>query len=153
MELPSLAPDTPELAPEALRARADVLRTVKVLMLFRVGLVTLLLAGAVVATLSRGTLEDLAGPFPRFGFALCAVSYVASLAYALMFPHVRDPIRFASWQIGIDLSLTTVVVHATGGGQSGFFFLYLIDVVAVALLARRRGAALVAAAGDRKSVV
>jgi two-component system sensor histidine kinase PilS (NtrC family) len=138
---------TPELTPETLRARADVLRTVKVLMLFRVGLVTLLLAGAVVAAVSRGTLEDLAGPFARFGFALCAATYVASLAYGLMFPRVRDPIRFASWQIGIDLSLTTVVVHATGGGQSGFFFLYLIDVVAVALLARRRGAALVAGAG------
>jgi two-component system, NtrC family, sensor histidine kinase PilS len=128
------------------RSRADVLRTVKVLMLFRVGLVTLLLAGAVLADLSRGTLGDLAGPFARLGFGLCAATYLVSLGYGLVFPRIHDPIRFAYWQIGIDLVLTTVVVHATGGGQSGFLFLYLIDVVAVALLARRRGAALVAGA-------
>ncbi len=116
-------------------------------MLFRVGLVTLLLASAVLAEVSRGTWEDFAGPFARFGFALVAATYGASLAYALMFPRVRDPLSFAYWQIGVDLALTTLVVHATGGGQSGFCFLYLVDVVAVALLARRRGAAVVAFAG------
>ncbi|MEO8213773.1 MAG: ATP-binding protein, partial [Myxococcales bacterium] len=129
------------------RSQADLLRTVKMLMLFRVGLATLLLASAVVAELSRGTVEELAGPFARFGFGLIAATYFASLAYALLFPRVRDPIRFAYWQIAIDLVLTTMVVHATGGAQSGFCFLYLIDVVAVALLARRRGAAVVAGAG------
>lgn len=128
-------------------SRADMLRTVKLLMLFRVGLVTLLLASAVLAELSRGTWEDFAGPFARFGFALVAATYGASLCYALMFPRVRDPALFAYWQIGMDLALTTLVVHATGGGQSGFCCLYLIDVVAVALLARRRGAAVVAFAG------
>ena len=117
-------------------------------MLFRVGLVTLLLGGAVAAAvLSQGTLEELGAPFARFGFALIAATYTASLVYALAFPRVRHPLAFAYWQIGIDLALTTLVVHATGGGQSGFCFLYLIDVVAMALLARRRGAALVAVAG------
>jgi two-component system sensor histidine kinase PilS (NtrC family) len=130
----------------ASRSRADVLRTVKGLMLFRVGLATLLLGTAFVSEASRGNLEVLAGPFARFGFALIALTYVASLAYALMFGRVRDPIRFAYGQIAVDLTLTTVVVHATGGAQSGFCFLYLVDVVAVALLAQRRGAALVTAA-------
>lgn len=133
--------------PAPSRSRVDVLRTVKGLMLFRVGLATMLLVTAFVAELSRGNLEVLAGPFARFGFGLIALTYVASLAYALMFARVRDPIRFAYGQISIDLMLTTVVVHATGGAQSGFCFLYLVDVVAVALLAQRRGAALVAAAG------
>jgi two-component system sensor histidine kinase PilS (NtrC family) len=130
----------------ASRSRADVLRTVKGLMLFRVGLATLLLVTAFVSEVSRGNVEVLSGPFARFGFALIALTYVASLAYALMFGRVRDPIRFAYGQIAVDLVLTTVVVHATGGAQSGFCFLYLVDVVAVALLAQRRGAALVAAA-------
>ncbi len=132
---------------ESPRSRADLLGTVKVLMLFRVGLVTLLLVVVVAADLSRGTLESLASPFSRFGFGLCALTYLCSLAYGLAFPRVRDPIRFAYWQIGIDLLLTTVLVHATGGAQSGFCFLYLVDVVAMALLARQRGAAAVAMAG------
>jgi two-component system sensor histidine kinase PilS (NtrC family) len=136
-----------EPAPDGERSRSDTLRTVKGLMLFRVGLATLLLITAVVSALSRGDLEDLARPFARFGFGLIALTYVASVAYGLVFARVRAPIRFAYWQIGIDLALTTVLVHATGGAQSGFCFLYLVDVVAVALLARRRGAATVAAAG------
>lgn len=76
------------------RSRRDLLRTVKVLMLFRVALATLLLASAVVADLSRGTLEELAGPFARFAFGLIAATYFASLAYALMFPGCA--IHFAS---------------------------------------------------------
>jgi hypothetical protein len=120
-------------------------------MLFRVGAGHLLWPSAVVVANCRGgTLEVLASPFARFGFALIALDLRASLAYALMFTRVRDPIRFAYWQIGIDLMLTTlVVVHATGGSAERFCFLYLIDVVAVALLARRRGAALVADGGHR----
>ena len=132
---------------DADRARADALRTVKYLMLFRVGLATLLLGCLVLAEVSQGALDHLAGPFARLGFALIGITYAAGLAYALVFPRIRDPIRFAYFQIGVDLALTTVLVHATGGGQSGFCFLYLIDVVAVALLARRRDAAVIAGAG------
>src|SRR3954463_2769544 len=61
------------------RTRADVLRTVKYLMLFRVGLATLLLASSVIGVLSRACagadcgarvlerLDGWASPFARFG--------------------------------------------------------------------------------------
>ena len=129
-------------------ARDDRLRTVKYLMLFRVGLATLLLALNVLAALSSsGGGDGLTAPFAGFVFGLITATYAASLAYALLYTRVQDPVSFAYWQIGIDLLLTTALVHATGGAQSGFFFLYLVDVVAVTLLARRRGAALVAMSG------
>ena len=94
------------------RARADSLRTVRSLMLFRVALATLILAGMVAVGLSAG--GELAGPFARFGFAVIAATYVVSLAYGVGFTRVRDPVRFAYAQIAVDLSLTTLVVHATG---------------------------------------
>ncbi|HMC95072.1 MAG TPA: PAS domain-containing protein [Polyangia bacterium] len=129
-------------------ARDDRLRTVKYLMLFRVGLATLLLGLNVLAELSSsGGGDGLTGPFAGFVFGLITATYAASLTYALLYTRVEDPVSFAYWQIGIDLLLTTALVHATGGAQSGFFFLYLVDVVAVTLLARRRGAALVAVSG------
>jgi two-component system sensor histidine kinase PilS (NtrC family) len=130
------------------RARRDGLRTVKYLMLFRVGLATLLLFLTVLAEVSSGNAENgLSAPFAGFIFALIAATYAASLVYALAYTRVEDPIRFGYWQIAIDLLLTTALVHATGGAQSGFCFLYFVDVVAVTLLARRRGAALVALTG------
>ena len=131
------------------RPQADAMRTVRWLMLFRVGLATLLLISMVAAKLSAPevALEELSAPFARFGFGVIALTYLVSLIYAIMFPRVRRPVRFAFAQIAVDLAMTTVVVHATGGGESGFCFLYLVDVVAVALLAQRRGAAIVAAVG------
>jgi two-component system sensor histidine kinase PilS (NtrC family) len=127
------------------RHRIEALRTIKYLMLFRVALATLLLMAVVSAIVSQSGSEALSGSFARFAFALLTTTYLASLAYALFFRRVRDPIRFGYLQITVDLILASVLVHATGGGgNSGFVFLYFIDVVAVALLAQRRGAAVVA---------
>ena len=54
--------------------------------------------------------------------------------------------RFAYLQIGVDLFLIAVLVHATGGVQSAFTILFMIQVIAVALLPERYGAAYVAVA-------
>lgn len=141
--IPAVIPD-PSAAPPG----RDRLRTVKYLMLFRVGLATLLFGLVVLAEVSAsGRGDGLTTPFARFVLGLIIATYAASLVYALLYTRVRDPERFAYWQIGIDLLLTTGLVHATGGAQSGFCFLYLVDVVAVTLLARRRGAWLVAITG------
>jgi two-component system sensor histidine kinase PilS (NtrC family) len=120
-------------------ARADAVQTVTYLMLFRVAVATMLLLSVVVVALSLDSLETLYGPFGRFVFALLAMTYVATLAYALTLKRLRNPIRFAYVQVGVDLAVVSLLVHATGGAQSAYTFLYLIDVVAVALLPRRYG--------------
>jgi two-component system sensor histidine kinase PilS (NtrC family) len=127
-------------------ARADAVQTVTYLMLFRVAVATMLLLSVVVVALSLDSLETLYGPFGRFVFALLAMTYVATLAYALTLKRLRNPIRFAYVQVAVDLALVSLLVHATGGAQSAYTFLYLIDVVAVALLPRRYGVVGVAAA-------
>jgi two-component system sensor histidine kinase PilS (NtrC family) len=115
-------------------------------MLFRVALATLLLLAVVAVAIGEGRSENLGGAFGRFVFALFAITYGASLVYAVLLPRVRDPVAFAYVQIAIDLVLTSLLVHATGGGQSPFHFLYLVDIVAVALLPGRHGALKIAAA-------
>jgi two-component system, NtrC family, sensor histidine kinase PilS len=127
-------------------ARADAVQTVTYLMLFRVAVATMLLLSVVVVAVSLDSLETLYGPFGRFVFALLAMTYVATLAYALTLKRLKHPIRFAYVQVAVDLVLVSLLVHATGGAQSAYTFLFLIDVVAVALLPRRFGVVGVATA-------
>ena len=100
----------------------------------------------VILALTLGSPDTLSGPFGRFVFALLATTYVATLAYALGLGRIQDPVRFADIQIGVDLVLVTLLIHATGGAQSGYTFLYLVDVVAVSLLPKRFSPGNVAAA-------
>ena len=140
-------PETIPLGAAAVRGKADVapgeqgrpeaLRTVTYLMLVRTALATVLMLSVVILALTLGSSDTLSGPFGRFVFALLATTYVATLAYALGLGRIQDPVRFADIQIGVDLVLVTLLVHATGGAQSGYTFLYLVDVVAVSLLPKR----------------
>ncbi len=120
--------------------RQEAQRTVIYLMLFRVGLATLLLGSLVAVALLNGRAETLTGPSGRFALSLLVATYAVSLAYGLVLKRVRNLVAFAYIQIAIDLMFVSVLVHGTGGVQSGFHFLYLIDIVAVALLPARRGA-------------
>ena len=125
------------------KPRAEALRIVTYLMLVRTALATVLMLSVVILAWTLGSPETLSSPFGRFVFGLLATTYLASLAYAISLKRIQDPIHFADIQIGVDLVLVTLLVHATGGAQSGYTFLYLIDVVAVSALPK----------GDRKSVV
>lgn len=138
----------PELEPglAAERAHLEPLRIVTYLMLVRAGLATVLMLSVVVLALTVGSPEILFSPFGRFVFALLATTYLASLAYAVSLRRIQDPVRFADIQVGVDMLLVTLLVHATGGAQSGYAFLYLVDVVVVSALPRGFGAAAVALA-------
>jgi two-component system sensor histidine kinase PilS (NtrC family) len=128
------------------QGRQEALRTVTYLMLVRTALATVLMLSVVILALTLGSPDTLSGPFGRFVFALLATTYVATLAYALGLGRIQDPVRFADIQIGVDLVLVTLLIHATGGAQSGYTFLYLVDVVAVSLLPKRFSPGNVAAA-------
>src|ERR1017187_1083122 len=128
------------------KPHAEALRIVTYLMLVRTTLATVLMLSVVVLAWTLGSPETLASPFGRFLFGLLATTYLASLAYAVSLKRIQDPIHFADIQIGVDLILVTLLVHATGGAQSGYTFLYLIDVVAISALPKGFGAASVSLA-------
>ena len=136
-------------APEATpvdKSRAEALRIVTYLMFVRTARATVLMLSVVILAWTLGSPETLSSPFGRFVFGLLATTYLASLAYAISLKRIQDPIHFADIQIGVDLVLVTLLVHATGGAQSGYSFLYLIDVVAVSALPKGFGAASVSLA-------
>jgi two-component system sensor histidine kinase PilS (NtrC family) len=121
-------------------------RTVVYLMLFRVVLASVLLLCAISLAVTHGNTESLSRVFARFLFGLLALAYAATIVYALLLPRIEHLVGFAYLQIGVDLFLIAVLVHATGGVQSAFTILFMIQVIAVALLPERYGAAYVATA-------
>jgi two-component system sensor histidine kinase PilS (NtrC family) len=72
-------------------------------------------------------------------------AFIATIVSALMAPRTRDPNRFATVQVGIDVAIVTALVYFSGGGESVFTFLYALVVLYGALVLDRMGVGLSAA--------
>jgi two-component system sensor histidine kinase PilS (NtrC family) len=102
------------------------------LMLFRVGVVTLLLIATFVSELA-GPSDQPVSPRTRALLALIAVTYGLTIVFSLWIERGGARLdrarRFALVQVATDLVLTTALVHLTGGVESGFAFMYLLVIV------------------------
>jgi two-component system, NtrC family, sensor histidine kinase PilS len=116
----------------------EVRRRITTLMLFRVVMITLVLG--VTVALNVASPAALAAPAQVILFAIIAVTYGLTLLYAYLLPRVKNPLRFADFQLAGDLAITTVLVHVTGGAQSSYAFFYPLSIVGAAALRYRRGA-------------
>jgi two-component system sensor histidine kinase PilS (NtrC family) len=79
-----------------------------------------------------------------------AVAFFATIVSGLMVARTRNPGRFATVQVAIDISIVTSLVYFSGGGDSVFTFLYALVVLYGALFMDRNGVVLssgLAAAG------
>jgi two-component system, NtrC family, sensor histidine kinase PilS len=70
------------------------------------------------------------------------VAFTATIASALMAPRTRNPDRFATVQVAIDVGIVTALVYFSGGGDSVFTFLYALVVLYGALVLDRTGVGL-----------
>jgi two-component system sensor histidine kinase PilS (NtrC family) len=111
------------------------------LMLFRVGVVTLLLGVTFLSELASATREN----EPDSGRAsallgLIAVTYALTIGFALALQRARTDgalRRISTAQVSADLLLTTALVHLTGGFDSGFVFMYLLVIVSASFVMGR----------------
>ena len=132
---------------------ADGARTrLTYVMLFRVGLVTLLLASALVAEIGAGVGEQ-TSPLVGTLFALIVATYGLTIVFAVLLPRLKEVGRLAGVQVGSDLVLTTLLVHVTGGAESAFAFMYILVIVGAAFVLGRgaliaAGAAVLLYVGD-----
>jgi two-component system, NtrC family, sensor histidine kinase PilS len=81
--------------------------------------------------------------FPAFAAAVLGMG-VACLVLPLGESSIRDPRRFAWFQLSLDMVLVTAVVATTGGLQSIFVPLYVLAVVAACFVLSRAGALIMA---------
>jgi two-component system, NtrC family, sensor histidine kinase PilS len=100
-----------------------------------------------VLVLSVGVLlrhvEAFPFPFASFMTAIAGIG-LACLILPLGRARIRDPRRFAWFQLSLDMVLITAVVAITGGVQSIFSPLYVLAVVAACFVLSRAGALIVA---------
>src|SRR6266545_3080466 len=84
-------------------------------------------------------------PFPFGPFAMAVAGMgLACLLLPLGEVRIRDPRRFAWFQLSLDLVLVTAIVATTGGPQSMFVPLYVLVVAAACFVLPRAGALIVA---------
>jgi two-component system, NtrC family, sensor histidine kinase PilS len=84
-------------------------------------------------------------PFPFAGFAKAVAGMgLACLVLPFGRARIREPRRFARFQLSLDMCLITAVVAVTGGAQSIFVPLYVLAVVAACFVLSRAGALVVA---------
>jgi two-component system sensor histidine kinase PilS (NtrC family) len=121
---------SPEPFAEASRKRLTYV------MLFRVGLVTLLLASALVAEVGLPT-ETQTSPVVGTLLGLIVATYALTIAFALVLKRARSVTTLAMMQVGSDLVLTTMLVHLTGRGESAFAFMYILVIVGAAFVLGR----------------
>jgi len=69
-------------------------------------------------------------------------AFAATIVSGLLAQRTRNPERFATVQIGVDLAIVTSLVYFSGAGESVFTFLYALVVLYSALALDRRGVAL-----------
>ncbi len=103
-------------------------------MLFRVGLVTLLLAAALVAELGEPLGSDTVVGTLSW---LIVATYGLTIVFALMLKRVRNLAPLATAQVGADLVVTTLLVHLTGQSESAFAFMYILVIVGAGFVVRR----------------
>jgi two-component system sensor histidine kinase PilS (NtrC family) len=111
-------------------------RRLTYLMLFRVGLVTLLLAAALVAELGASVGEAHA-PEVKSLWGLIVATYGLTIFFAIALPRMHRVAAFAEAQVGADLVLATLLVHVSGGAESGFVFMYILVIVGGAFVLGR----------------
>jgi two-component system, NtrC family, sensor histidine kinase PilS len=140
---PSGVPAVPVPSERIVTVAAAARTRLTYVMLFRVGLVTLLLASALIAEVGAGVGEQ-TSPVVSTLFWLIVSTYGLTIVFALLLPRVEQVGRLAAVQVGSDLVLTTLLVHVTGGAESTFAFMYILVVVGAAFVLGR--GALVAAA-------
>lgn len=105
-------------------------------MLFRVGLVTLLLASALVAEVGA-PLGVQRSPAVAALFGLIVATYGLTIVFAVVLKQTRRVAGLATAQVGSDLLLTTILVHLTGGAESAFAFMYILVIVGAAFVLGR----------------
>ncbi len=120
--------------------RPEPQRQIAGLMTYRVVIITTLLISTFIIELIFHPAVPLR-PFYQLG----GVTYLLSLAYALLHRRMKDSALFVPLQLAGDLLVVTGLVYLTGGPASPFSFLYLLVIITASILLFRRGGLLMAA--------
>ncbi len=114
----------------------------KVLMLARVLIVTLLLGASALIQIGK---EDTFLITPNNSlYFLIALTYFLTIIYALALRRINKVYRFAYGQISFDTIFITILVYLTGGIESLFPLAYILSITGAGLVLSKRGTYVIA---------
>ena len=110
-------------------AKSDIhiLHRLQRLMFARLLFTTLLLGSTVV--LQLGVSASPLAPGLLVLYLLIAIIFFLSFLYTLVLNRVRNVLRFAYVQIGLDTAIVSLIIYVTGNFSSSFSFLYLVVII------------------------
>ncbi len=130
----------------------SVTERIRLLILFRIIVVTLLLGTALLIELKLGDgVGHLLGSpdvrlFPLFGIII--VTYLLSLIYLLLFRFNQGIKLNIYFQASCDIIAATALVHFTGGVESVYSLFYILIIIYSVIFLARRGGMLIASASS-----
>lgn len=126
-----------------LNPESEYYHRLKWLMFFRVLFTSLLLGSTIILQLADNP-SPLAKPLLVL-YGLIAGIFLLSFFYAVILPRMKRGLIFASFQIGIDSIVVTLIIFVTGSFSSIFSFLYLVVIIYSSMLLYRGGTMVMAA--------
>ena len=113
----------------------DLLFKIKVLLAFRVIIITVFMGGAFLAS----PRIELHNPSFQGIISLIILTYLSTIAYSLALKKIRNLYLFSYLQILGDLLIETGIIYFTGGIESPFSFLYTLSIIAASIIIYRPG--------------
>jgi two-component system sensor histidine kinase PilS (NtrC family) len=117
-----------------------MLKNVKGLMLGRIIILTLLLTITLLFQLSKKQYFFI--PLTNNLYYFIGVFYLVTIFYAALLSKIKDPYRFASFQLVVDHFFITGLIYFTGGKESFFAVTYIFSIIASSTIFYKRGALL-----------
>ena len=102
------------------------------------GQLFLALSSLVIAAGLDGIGRDLSDEARNGIYWTVTFAFLAAVISGTSFGRIRNPDRFATVQIAMDVAIVTSLVHFSGGRESVFSFLYVLVIVYGALLFQSR---------------
>ncbi|MGD9972930.1 MAG: nitrogen regulation protein NR(II) [Desulfatirhabdiaceae bacterium] len=125
-----------------LESTGELTVKLKRLMLFRIVFCVFLLGSTIF--IQHGKNLTRLNPPLLLLYGIVIGVFLLSILYAVILPRLKDTLIFAYFQIGIDITVATLIIYGTGNFASIFSFLYLLIIIYSSTLVDRKGALIMA---------
>jgi len=115
-----------------------ILKTVKGLMLYRIIILSLLLAITFLFQVSEKKYFFI--PMTNHFYYFISLFYLVTIFYAFLFKKIKNFRKFAFIQILIDHLFITGLIYFTGGKESAFPITYIFSIIGSSIVFYKRGA-------------
>jgi two-component system sensor histidine kinase PilS (NtrC family) len=121
----------------------DSIKKLKVLVIFRVIIITLLLSIILFIQLKKGVTFFIITP-NNLVYYFIGLTYLITLIYVPLLAKTKDVKKFAFVQHIVDVLLITLLIYLTGGIESFFVIAYIFSIISGSIILYKRGAYFIA---------